>query len=128
MSIYKPINYNSVSPYLVVQGAQRMIELLEKIFNAEALRRHDNPDDSIMHAEVRIDDSIIMVGDAGDGYAPNQSLIHIYVPNIKETFSKAIELGCEAIEKPVHKKGQPDMRGQFKDFAGNTWAIATQVI
>ena len=59
-SKYKPENYNSVSPYLVVHGAQRMIELLKSIFDAEELRKYDMPDGTIMHAEVRIDDSVIM--------------------------------------------------------------------
>lgn len=123
---YKPKGYNSVSPYLVVAGAQKMIDLLQEIFNTRELRRYDMPDGSIMHAELQIDDSVIMIGDAGDSFSPNQLLIHVYVPDVQKTFKKAIEQGCEVVEAPVHKKGDPDLRGQFKDFNGNTWAIGTQ--
>jgi uncharacterized glyoxalase superfamily protein PhnB len=56
---YKPTGYNSVSPYLVVKGAQKLIDLLKQIFNAKELRRYDMPDGTIMHAEVQIDDSVI---------------------------------------------------------------------
>lgn len=123
---YKPAGYNSVSPYLVVNGAQRMIDLLQGIFGAEELRRYDNPDGTVMHAEVRIDDSVIMLGDAGDQFPPNQLLIHVYVPDVHKAFEKAIKLGCESLQRPVNKEGDPDTRGMFKDFNGNMWAIGTQ--
>ncbi len=59
---FKPSGYNSVSPYLVVKGAQEMMDLLTKIFDAKELRRYDLPDGSIMHAEVQLDDSVIWWG------------------------------------------------------------------
>ena len=124
---YKPVGYNSVSPYLVVNGAQKMIDLLKDIFNAKELRRYDKPDGTIMHAEIQIDDSVIMIGDSSDEFPPNQHLLHIYVPNVDKVYEKAISLGCESTETPHQKEGDPDRRGSFKDFAGNTWAIGTQL-
>ncbi len=124
---YKPENYNSVSPYFVVNGAQRFIDLLKSIFGAEELRRYDNTDRSIMHAEVRIDDSVIMVGDASAQYPANSLLTHIYVPDVDVVFRNAMEAGCESLDTPSKKEGDPDKRGSFKDFSGNTWSIATQV-
>jgi len=123
---YKPEGYNSVSPYFVVAGTGKLMNLLVKIFNAEELRKYDMPDGTIMHAELRIDDSILMFGDASDRFPPNQLLVHIYVPDVVKTFKKAIELGCESIEEPKVKEGDPDRRGSFRDFAGNVWAIGTQ--
>ena len=124
---FKPSGYNSVSPYLVVDGAQKMIDLLKGIFQATELRRYDNADGSIMHAELRIDDSVIMIGDASASYPSNQSLLHVYVPDVHKTFQRALTLGCEVIEQPVNKEGDPDTRGSFKDFSGNVWAIGTQM-
>ena len=124
---YKPTGYNSVSPYLVVNGAQKMIDILKAIFNANELRRYDMPDGTIMHAEVQIDDSVIMIADSSDKYPPNQHLIHIYVLNVDEIFNKALSIGCEAEEHPKEREGDPDRRGSFKDFAGNSWAIGTQL-
>jgi len=68
-----------------------------------------------------------MLADSSKAYPANQLLIHVYVPDVKETFRKAIALGCESLEEPVNKTGDPDIRGSFKDFQGNTWAIGTQI-
>ena len=123
---YKPEGYNSVSPYMVIGGAQKMIDLLKQIFNGQELRKYNKPDGSIMHAEVRIDDSVIMIGDSTDQYPPNKHLLHVYVPDVMKTFDLAIKEGCDPIEKPVQKEGNPDLRGSFRDFAGNEWALSTQ--
>lgn len=124
---FKPDGYNSVSPYLIVEGAQKMIELLSVIFDAEELRRYGQEDGTIMHAEVKLDDSVIMLADASDAYPANQSLLHVYVPDVQKTFDKAIAAGCEIIEQPVRKEGDPDLRGSFRDFQGNVWAVGSQV-
>jgi PhnB protein len=123
---YKPVDYNSVSPYLVVPGAQRLIDFLGAIFDARVMRRYDNPDGSIMHAEIRVDDSIVMVGDSSSDHPPNTLLIHVYVPDVDETFRRAVAAGGTEAQEPQQRAGDPDRRGSFKDFAGNTWAIATQ--
>ena len=125
-SSFKPTGYNSLSPYLIVDGAQKMIDLLKGIFQATELRRYDNPDGTIMHAEVRIDDSVLMIADASSEYPSNELLLHVYVPDVHKTFKRAIDLGCEGIEQPVNKEGDPDTRGSFKDFSGNIWAVGTQ--
>lgn len=124
---YKPVGYNSISPYLVVDGAAKMMDLLSAVFDATELRRYDLPDGSIMHAELRVDDSVIMLGDASEHYPPNKLLIHVYVPDVDLTFEKAIDVGCEPVERPSERKGDPDKRGSFRDFSGNTWAVATQL-
>jgi PhnB protein len=123
---FKPSGYNSLSPYLIVDGAQKMIDLLKGIFQATELRRYDNPDGTIMHVELRIDDSVIMMADASSVYPANEFLLHVYVPDVHKTFKMAIDLGCEAIEQPINKEGDPDTRGSFKDFSGNIWAVGTQ--
>ncbi len=124
---FKPTGYNSVSPYFIVNGAQKLIDLLKVIFNAKELRRYDMPDGTIMHSEIRIDDSVIMLGDSSDKFPPVQLVMHIYVPNVDETFEKAIKAGCEIIEKPKEREGDPDRRATFKDYAGNLWSVGTQL-
>jgi PhnB protein len=126
MKPYKPGGYTSVSPYLVVQGAQRMVDLLRKVFNAETLRRYDNDDGTIMHVEVKIDDAVVMLADSNDQYPPNKSLIHVYVPDVDDVFKKALAEGCQAMEAPRTRDGDPDRRGSFLDFSGNIWAVGTQ--
>jgi PhnB protein len=127
-SVYKPEGYNSLSPYLIVDNCRKMIELLTTIFNATELRKYENPDGSIMHVELRIDDTVIMLADSSETYPANNFLLHVYVPDVKETFRKAVSLGCEVVEEPANKKGDPDIRGTFKDFQGNMWAMERKYI
>ena len=124
---FKPPGYNSVSPYFVVDGAEKLIALLVKIFEAEELRKYEDPDGRIIHAEIKIDDSVLMFGNSSERYPPNKLLIHIYVPNVDATFQKAIDMGCEPVEKPTERENDPDRRGSFRDFAGNEWSVSTQV-
>lgn len=123
---FKPTGYNSVSPYFIVDGAQRLIDMMKDIFDAVELRRYDRPDGSIMHAEIQIDDSVIMLGDSSEKFPPITLIMHVYVANVDETFDRAIQAGCEIVEKPKTSDGDPDRRGTFKDFAGNMWSIGTQ--
>jgi PhnB protein len=124
---FKPTGYNSVSPYFIVSGAERMLDLLKKVFNAKELRKYTNTDGSIMHIELQIEDSVIMMGEASEKFPANQLTLHVYVPDSNEVFNKAIAAGCESIEKPSNRPGDPDMRGTFKDFAGNYWSVGTQM-
>jgi uncharacterized glyoxalase superfamily protein PhnB len=123
---FKPTGYNSVSPYFIVNGGQKFIDLMKEIFDARELRRYDQPDGSIMHAEIQIDDSVIMIGDSSEKFPPVQIVMHVYVANVDETFKKAVDAGCEIIEQPTVREGDPDKRATFKDFSGNTWSVGTQ--
>ncbi len=126
MKQYKPKNYNSLSPYLIIDNAQNLVDLLISIFDAKTLRRFDHENGKIAHIELQLDDTVIMISDSTENYQANKTMLHIYVPNVFETFDKAIETGCEIIEKPINKQGDPDTRGAFYDFAGNYWAVSTQ--
>lgn len=123
---FKPNGYNAVSPYFIVKGAQQFIDFLKTIFDAQELRRFDNADGTIMHAEIKIDDSVIMLGDASEKWPPVPVVMHVYVANVDETFQKAVDAGCEVMEKPATREGDPDKRGTFKDFWGNMWSLGTQ--
>jgi len=123
---FKPKGYNSASPYFIVNGAQKFIDLMKEIFDAKELRRYDMPDGTIMHAEIQIDDSVIMLGGGSEKFPPVPLVMHVYVPNVDETFNKAVKAGCEIMENPKEREGDPDRRATFKDFAGNMWSIGTQ--
>ena len=126
MKTYKPTNYNSLSPYLIVDEAQKLVDLLKIIFQAKEVRRFDHENGTIAHLELQLDDSILMISNSTETYPANTTLLHIYVPDIFKTFNLAIEQGCEIIEKPINKEGDPDTRGSFYDFAGNYWSVSTQ--
>ena len=123
----KPSGYSTVSPYLIVAGAQAVIDFLKQTFGVVELRRYDLPDKSIMHAEVRIGDTVVMLGDAGEHWPAVTAHLHVYVDDVDVTYRRALEAGGRSVQPPVRKGQDPDCRGGVKDPAGNTWWIATQV-
>jgi PhnB protein len=124
----KPEGYSSVSPYLVAEGAQRVIDFLKQTFGASELRRYDMPDGSIMHAEVRIDDTVIMIAHGGGQWPAFPSWLHVYVRDVDATYQRALNAGGVSVQEPQRREGDPDRRGGVKDPGGNTWWIATQVV
>ena len=123
---YKPKNYNSLSPYLIVDDAEKLIDFLKIVFEAEELTRYDREDGSIMHAELKLDDSIVMISDSTEDYPAITTMLHMYVPNVQKTFDLAIANDCILLEKPMSDDDHPDTRGAFMDYAGNYWSVSTQ--
>jgi len=123
---YKPEGYNSVSPYLIVSGADATINFLKRVFGAEEIRRFPDEAGKIRHAEVRIDDTVVMIADGAEGWQPVPSYVHIYVEDVDATYKRALEAGAESVQEPV-KKDDPDKRGGVKDAGGTTWWIGTKV-
>lgn len=126
MSDWKPANYPSVSPYLISGNAEGLIQFLKHIFDADVTRRVDRPDGSIMHAEVRIDDSIVMIGGGATQHAPSAVHIHVYVPDAAAVYERAIEHGAQSVQAPTRKREDDDLRAGFSDADGNTWWVANQ--
>ncbi len=116
----------SLSPYLIVDNAKKLVGLLKTIFEATELRRFDHDNGTIAHIELELDDSILMISNSTENYPANTTMLHLYVPDVFKTFDLAVKNSCEIIEKPVNKEGDPDTRGSFYDFAGNYWAVSTQ--
>ena len=123
---WKPDGYNSVSPYLVTKNAQEIIDFLISTVGAAALRRIENEDGAIMHAEVRLDDTVIMMGGAPEGFSAVPCHIHVYVPDVDRAYAAALENGGESVQAPV-RKGDPDRRCGVKGPGGNTWWFSTQL-
>jgi PhnB protein len=123
---YKPEGYASVSVYIVAEGAQAVIDFLVNTFDARPTRRYDNPDGTIMHAEVMIDDTVVMIADGSQEFPPFPVWMHVYVPDVDATYQRALAAGGVSVQEP-EKKDDPDRRAGVKDPAGNTWFVATQI-
>jgi uncharacterized glyoxalase superfamily protein PhnB len=123
---YKPETYTSAAPYLVVDGAARTIDFLERVFGAERLRRYDLPSGKVLHAEVRLDDTVIMLADPPPNRQPTPAYVHVYVQDVDAIYRRALDAGATSVQEPV-KKDDADKRGGVKDPGGTTWWIATQV-
>jgi PhnB protein len=123
---HKPQSYSTVSPYLIVSGASETISFLERVFGAVALRRFPDEHGKLMHSEVRIDDTVVMIADGGEGWPPVPAYVHVYVSDVDATYRLALEAGATSVQEPV-KKEDEDKRGGVKDAGGTTWWIATKV-
>jgi uncharacterized glyoxalase superfamily protein PhnB len=122
----KPEGYNSVSPYLIVDGAGELIGFLVGVFDAEELRRFADDTGRLMHAEVRIDDTVVMLADSVEGWPPSPAQIHVYVPDVDETYRRALAAGATMVQEPVQKEDE-DKRGGVVGPGNITWWIATRV-
>lgn len=123
---YKPEGYPSLSPYLCVRDSAALIAFLEKVFGGQVTRRYDRPDGTLMHAEVRIDDSIVMIGEPSGEWQANANMIHLYVPDAREAYRKALEAGASSQQEPGQKEGDSDLRGGFLTPCGTSWWVSTQ--
>lgn len=124
---HKPSGYTSISPYLIVNGASETIEFLKRVFGAVELRKFPSDSGKLMHAEVRIDDTVVMLADASPPeWSAMPSYVHVYVPDVDATYRLALEAGATSVQEPV-KKQDEDKRGGVKDPGGTTWWISTKV-
>ena len=117
-----PAGHNAVSPYLVVADPLRLIGFLEKVFGAQRLVVDAMPGGGT-HAEVRIADSIVMIG---GGRAASPGMVHVYVPDVDACFERALAAGATAMRKP-ETMSYGDRISMVKDADGNVWAISTHV-
>ena len=125
MAQVKPVpeGYHTVTPFLNVDGASDALAFYKKAFGAEERFRMPGPDGKIMHSEIKIGDSLVMVSDAMMN-APTQSSIHLYVPDADAIWTRAVAAGAK-VEQPIADQFWGDRWGVLSDKWGNRWGIAT---
>jgi uncharacterized glyoxalase superfamily protein PhnB len=120
-----PDGYHTVTPYLTVRGAPKVIELLQQAFGAkishEPIKR---PDGAIMHVQVTIGDSPVMIAEESEMAKATASSLYLYVPNVDSVYQRAIKAGGNSIMEPADMF-YGDRSGCVKDPSGNSWFIAT---
>ena len=85
MPQFKPVGYSTVSPYLITTDAAETIRFLERVLGGKLLRSFPDDQGRLMHAEVRIDDTVIMLADSAPGWPPVPAYAHVYVENVDAT-------------------------------------------
>lgn len=118
--------YPTVTPYLIVKDAKRLIEFLQKAFNFKEVTRHLKPDGSIMHAEVTLGNSMIMLGDSSEVYPPNPTMIHLFLDDCDSFYLRALDAGAVAIREPQDQDYGHRSAG-VSDPSGNQWWIACDI-
>lgn len=120
--MYKPTGYTDISPYLIVDDAQATLNFIRDAFSGKQLRVHLRDNGEIMHAEARIGDSVVMIGQMAGGADAH---IHLYVFDVEAVFDRAISAGGELVQK-LEVKDDGDRRGGVRDKNGTTWWISRQ--
>lgn len=118
--------FRTVTPYLLVERADRLIKFLCDAFAASVLCREVRPDGSIMHSELRVGDSMLMLGEANDEFGPMPTSIYLYVPDCDAIYQQALKAGGESVFEVM---GMPsgERYGGVKDPTGNIWWVATHI-
>jgi PhnB protein len=119
-----PDGYHSVTPYLIVQGAGKLIDFLKQAFEAQENERLTRPDGTIGHAEVRIGDSIVMMSEASGEWKPTPGAMYLYVNDADATYKRALQAGATSTTEPTDQF-YGDRSAGVKDPVGNQWWIAT---
>jgi len=128
-----PDGYHTATPYLIVKGAAKAIEFYKQAFGATEVERMKMPDGKIAHAEIKIGDSIIMLGDEAPQHGTRgpKSLggspcgLYLYVEDVDQTFNRAITAGATAT-MAVKDQFYGDRNGSLVDPFGHTWYVATR--
>jgi PhnB protein len=136
MSDVKPIpdGFHSVTPYLFVRGAASALDFYKKVFGGTEIVRMVGPNGKIMHAEIRIGDSIVMLADENlqTGVMSPQTIggfsvgMHVYVDNVDAVIQKAIDSGAKPL-RPIKDQFYGDRSGSLLDPFGHMWSVATHV-
>jgi len=120
---YKPDGYNDVSVYLILSDAAATLDFMKEALGASELRVIRGADDAIVHAEAKVGDTVVMMGEAEGGAPVN---VHVYVPDVDAAMERALLAGAGLVQAAM-EKGDGDRRGGVKAPDGTTWWLSTQL-
>jgi uncharacterized glyoxalase superfamily protein PhnB len=123
---FKPEGYHTVTPFLYVQDAVKLIDFLKMALGATELMRHSTPEGKVQHGEIKIGDSIIMIADAQGDMTPITSINYLYVEDGDKLYKQAMAAGAKSMREPT-TEFYGDRTSGIIDPAGNQWWIATHV-
>ncbi len=127
-----PDGYHTITPYMMHKNSAEAIEFYKKAFGAEELMRLPGPEGKVMHAEIKIGNSILMLSDETDqcpNRAPDPAVgtctsLFLYVEDVDSSFKKAVDAGCKATME-LTDMFWGDRFGTLRDPYGYDWSMAT---
>jgi len=123
---YKPKGLHNVNPYLHPRRAEPLIGFLKRAFGAEEIAKYASPDGVVHHAQVRVGDSIIEMGEAHDRYETMPAMFYLYVPKVDDVYRQAVAAGATSFQQPADQF-YGDRTAAVSDPFGNKWYIATHI-
>jgi PhnB protein len=122
-----PDGYHTVTPYLMIAGAQRFIDFMAAAFDARVTEQMRRPDGRIGHTEIRVGDSVIMLSEAMDAYPATPVMLYLYLEDADAAFERALRAGASEVQKPANQF-YGDRTAAVKDPTGTvTLYMATRV-
>jgi len=128
-----PEGFHSITPAIVCKGAARAIEYYKEVFHAKEKLRMPGPGGVVMHAELAIGDSILMLSDEFPGMtsappadAPNSINLFLYTDDVDTVFNRAVKAGAK-VEMPLENQFWGDRYGKIRDPFGHRWGLAQHI-
>ena len=121
-----PDGSHTVTPYLVAEGVPKLIDFLKQAFGAEELGRMARPDGGVMHAEVKVGDSKLMMGEPMGDWKAKPCSLYLYVEDVDTVYQRAIQAGGTSVGEPKDQF-YGDRSGGVTDPCGNHWGIGTHI-
>lgn len=121
-----PEGFHTITPYLVAENAQGLIDFIENAFGGRVTFISKTDNGKISHATMSIGDSIVMISDAMEGMPPQPAMLYLYLEDVDAVFRKAVQAKAAAVRQPL-TEFYGDRSGAVKDQWNNMWWIATHV-
>ncbi len=121
-----PDDCGNVTPYLLVPDVARLIEFLKQAFDGIERAKISRPDGTVLHAQVRIGNSLLMIGQPQSPWKPRPSMLYLYVADVDATYRRAIAAGAQSVLEPADMF-YGDRHACVKDVAENDWWIASRI-
>jgi PhnB protein len=123
---FKPAAYHTVTPYLIVDGAEGLLAFVVDVLGGTEMMRLPGPDGRLGHAEVRVGDSVLMLADVPPSGEATVAMLHLYVPDSDATYKRALAAGATSLREPTNEFYGDRISG-VQDVFGNKWYFATHV-
>jgi PhnB protein len=123
---YVPKGLNNVNVYMHPLRAEPVIGFLKRAFGAQEMSKYASPDGVVHHAQIRVGDSVVEMGEAHGKYQPMPAMFYLYVPNVDAAYRRALAAGATSSQQPADQS-YGDRTAAVKDTFGNQWYIATHI-
>lgn len=118
-----PTGHQTVMPYIIVKEASKFMDFLKNVFDAEETAKYMGNESEIMHAEVKINGSTVMLAGSTEQWQPQNAGMFIYVEDVDKTYKKALDQGASSLMEIENK--EYGRSGGIRDPFGNAWWITT---